>query len=314
MSAQSTSTYARFMRCALQVNPFSYAGKYRGATDSLPEVEYNKAIVAQCKQHNIAVVGIADHGNVDGVDSLRTYLNEAGIIVFPGFEIASTEKVHLVCLFPESTTVATLTLYLGRLGVVDPAHGTHPSKLSCVDIAKQVSALGGFMYAAHIGGRNGLLGLGGTDGGGLTHVWKQCSLVRVAQIPGPISDLEGNYRAIVLNENPEYLRTRPVVLINAKDVAKPEDLADPSATCLVKMTVPNFAAFKVAFHDAESRIRLNSDDGANTQSKISAITIQGGYLDGVKTELSEHLNTLIGGRGTGKSTLIECLRQSASRL
>jgi ABC-type lipoprotein export system ATPase subunit len=36
--------------------------------------------------------------------------------------------------------------------------------------------------------------------------------------------------------------------------------------------------------------------------------IAGGYLDGVKIEFSRHLNTVIGGRGTGKSTLLECLR------
>jgi hypothetical protein len=38
------------------------------------------------------------------------------------------------------------------------------------------------------------------------------------------------------------------------------------------------------------------------------MTISEGYLGGVTVKLSDHLNTAIGGRGTGKSTLLECLR------
>ena len=40
-----------------------------------------------------------------------------GIVVFPGFEIASSEKIHFVCLFDESLSSQTLYGYLGALGV-----------------------------------------------------------------------------------------------------------------------------------------------------------------------------------------------------
>ena len=43
-------------------------------------------------------------------------------------------------------------------------------------------------------------------------------------------------------------------------------------------------------------------------SRLEELTFYGGYLDSIDIELSAHLNTVIGGRGTGKSTLIECLR------
>ncbi|WP_061046459.1 AAA family ATPase [Acidithiobacillus ferrooxidans] len=74
------------------------------------------------------------------------------------------------------------------------------------------------------------------------------------------------------------------------------------------MTKPNFDAFKVAFLDPESRIRLNCQKHELTAGEIVSMTISGGYLDGVKIAFSRHLNTVIGGRGTGKSTLLECLR------
>lgn len=99
-----------------------------------------------------------------------------------------------------------------------------------------------------------------------------------------------------------------MAVINAKDVAKPEDLEQPGATCLIKMTRPNFAAFKVAFLDPGSRTRLNSQQAQGPTGKVVSMSVSGGYLDGVQVDFSDHLNTVIGGRGTGKSTLLECLR------
>ncbi|TAL46704.1 MAG: DNA repair protein, partial [Methylovulum sp.] len=43
-------------------------------------------------------------------------------------------------------------------------------------------------------------------------------------------------------------------------------------------------------------------------SRIESLKITGGYLDDLHIEFSEHLNAVIGGRGTGKSTLLECIR------
>ncbi len=133
-----------------------------------------------------------------------------------------------------------------------------------------------------------------------------------AQIPGPIEDLKGVendfYRKVFLNKDANYRREREVAAINAADVAKPEDIKSDGASCLIKMTKPCFASFKQAFLDAGSRIRLNSDKSENYASAIERVRFIGGYLDGVNIELSEHLNAVIGGRGTGKSTLLECIR------
>jgi ABC-type lipoprotein export system ATPase subunit len=142
-------------------------------------------------------------------------------------------------------------------------------------------------------------------------VW-QNPLLKAAQIPGTLDDLkngDGNaFRRILLNTDPAYKRDLPVGIINAKDVAEPEDLANPKASCLIKMTKPCFASFKLAFQDPESRVRLNSDVSEKYYSRIERLKFTGGYLDGVEIEFSEHLNAVIGGRGTGKSTLLECIR------
>jgi len=85
-------TYARYWRCALQVNPVGYNSAYRGDEHGLSEADYNQQLLEKCLEHDIKVVGLADHGSVDSIDALRMFLEPHGIVVFPGFEIASTEK------------------------------------------------------------------------------------------------------------------------------------------------------------------------------------------------------------------------------
>lgn len=306
-SSPTTPTYARFWRCALQVNPSGYAKTYRGQDHGCTSKEYAQGLLETCTQHEIQVVGIADHGSVADVDLLREVLEPAGIVVFPGFEITSTEKIHMVCLYREGTTREALQRILGALDLLDPHDGVRPSRLGCLALAQKIEEQGGFWYAAHVTGNNGLLKLA-QDGGGLPHVWRDSRLVRAAQIPGAVADLPLAARRIVEGSDPNYARERPIAIINAKDVARPDDLANPAATCWIKMTKPGFDAFKVAFLDPESRIRLHSDRPATPHSAIRSVEVSGGYLDGVRVELSEHLNTMIGGRGTGKSTLIECIR------
>lgn len=296
-------TKAKFWKCALQVNPSSYVG-YRGKQQGLSEDEYNHKLMEVCLEENIKVVGLADHGNVDSVDSIRTLLSGQNIVVFPGFEVASSEKVHFVCLFHEDETVKNLEHYLYELGI-DSSQGTLPSRHSADFILNKVREKGGFIYAAHCTDDNGVLHKK------LNNIWKNELLV-AAQIPTTVQDIkeqgeQANFQ-ILSNKDVAYQRNIPMALINAKDVEEPETLRRENASCLIKMTEPSFSAFQQAFHDPESRVRLNSDISEQYYSRLESAVFIGGYLSGVEIDFSEHLNTVIGGRGTGKSTLIECIR------
>ncbi|MBL4608483.1 MAG: AAA family ATPase [Pseudomonadales bacterium] len=297
-------TQARFWKCALQVNPAAYI-KHRGQEPSLTEDEYNQQLLQACLEENIKVVGMADHRNVDGVDAIRDLFTQNGIVVFPGFEIASSEKIHFVCLFDEKTTVDALKRILGNLELLDPNDGITPSDLSAKKLIEKIDQLGGFIYAAHSTQDNGVLKRR------MNHVW-QHSKLKAAQIPRSLDDLkpveDDFYRKVFLNKILDYQRERPMAIINAKDVEAPATIKNKSASCLIKMTRPSFSAFKQAFLDHESRVRLNSDVSENYWSAITHIRFKSGYLDGLDIELSPHLNAVIGGRGTGKSTLLECIR------
>lgn len=300
--------FARFWKSALQVNPWTYAKQYQGAKKSATEDEYNNGIVQGCLKHEVQVVGIADHSCVDGLDPLRKALEAKNIVVLPGFEITSTEKVHMVCLYPAGIDSATLNQHLGSLGVPAGANKTAPSSLGCLAIAEKVLKQGGFWYAAHITGANGLLRLN-QDGGGLTHIWTSADLVLAAQIPGDIASIpDPEIQKILLNKNSHYKRMRPIALLNSKDVRHPDDLDNPRTCCWIKMTSPTLEALRLACRDPESRVRLSHEVNPTYYSRIEKILIRRGYLEDLELYLSPNLNALVGGRGTGKSTLIEAIR------
>ena len=297
-------TYARFWKCALQVNPHSYSANYRGQDHGMDASAYTEVLRDVCLKEDIQVVGLADHGSVEESETVRKALVQSGIVVFPGFEVATSEKVHWVCLFPEETTYRQLEDYLVHLGKLhrdDAEERARPVDLTGQQLLSKVAELQGFCYGAHVTSNNGLLK------GKFNNLWNDARL-RAAQIPGKIDGLPPEYKPIALNQNPDYKRDHPVALINAKDVTKPEDLHDPCASSFIKMTRPCFASFLMAFKDSESRVRLADDLQEHFYSQIESISIEGGYFDGLSAEVSGHLNAVIGGRGTGKSTLLECLR------
>src|SRR5207302_6381018 len=75
-----------------------------------------------------------------------------------------------------------------------------------------------------------------------------------------------------------------------------------------KMSAVSVEALRQAFLDPQSRVRLNSDPQPESHMEFVALTWEGGFLAETAIHLNENLNVLVGGRGTGKSTMIESLR------
>ncbi|MGL4448576.1 MAG: TrlF family AAA-like ATPase [Shewanella sp.] len=300
---QQSYKKARFFKCALQVNPAGYI-QYRGKQQSLSESDYNQQLLNAALEAGIEIIGLADHGSINGYEEIRDLFQPHNIVVLPGFEIASSEKIHFVCLFSETATADLIKMHLGALGV-DINQPAAPVTKSAIDIINYINEKNGFIYAAHCTNDDGVLKRR------MDHVWQHKGLL-AAQIPGSIEDLNGVesdfYRKTFLNKEANYKREREMVALNAADVEAPEKIKEAGASCLIKMTKPCFDSFKQAFLDAGSRVRLNADKPENYASAIERIRFIGGYLDGVDIELSDHLNAVIGGRGTGKSTLLECIR------
>jgi DNA repair exonuclease SbcCD ATPase subunit len=48
--------------------------------------------------------------------------------------------------------------------------------------------------------------------------------------------------------------------------------------------------------------------------RIRSLEVTGGFLQGIKMDFSDGLNCVIGGRGTGKTTVLEALRFALDRM
>ena len=307
-------TGAVFRRCALQVNPHHYASTFRGQQTEGDARSYAEAMVAKALEAGISVLAITDHNDVGCVELFRVAAAGRDITIFPGFELSSSEGIHVLCIYSPDTDEQTLGRYLGAFGIDQVAPSSDLSNKSLDDLLATVRGHGGLPIAAHVTGDKGLFKV--LSGQARIKAWRSENLLAI-QIPGSVGELTPDVRQIVVNKNPDYRRDHPagdslaIAAVNARDVKAPEDLSDPSATCLIKMSDVSIEGLRQAFMDPESRIRLNSGDSipeSDQHADLVSVAWQGGFLDGAEVRLNPNLNVLIGGRGAGKSTIIESLR------
>lgn len=304
---------AHFVRCALQVNPHHYGESYRNSPNQGDAQSYATDLVEKSLELDIGLLAITDHNSVQDVEVFIKAARGSNVTVLPGFELESTDGIHVLCIYDSVFTTAQLERLLGEFGIRDPK----PSQKACshnfAKILEMVASQGGIAVAAHTIGVKGLFQALQKSARALA--WKNENLLAI-QIPSSIDELNEGVRSIIRNEAPEYERTykagkrQAIAVVNAKDVACLDDLEDEGATTLIKFAgQPSVEGLRQAFLDPDSRVRLNSDEVPEEHSELAAIAWEGGgFLDGGAIRLNPNLNVLIGGRGTGKSTVIESIR------
>ena len=220
-------------------------------------------------------------------------------------------RFRVLCLYPPETAEGELERFLGELGIRATGPSSSLGDKPFSDLLGRVRDQGGISIAAHVTNDRGLFRV--LDGQSRIRNWRDKNLYAI-QIPGSVQDLPVEFRPIVQNRNPDYVRPfapepdLAIAVVNAADVASPEDLAEPSATCWIKMSEVSIEGLRQAFLDPGSRIRLHSQPLPEERAELVAMGWQGGFLDGAALHFNPNLNVLVGGRGAGKSTVIESLR------
>ena len=304
---------AHFVRCALQVNPYHYRESYRNTPNDGDAQSHAASLVDKARELEIGVLAITDHNSVQDVEAFRKAASSTEVTVLPGFELESRDGIHVLCIYDSDTTTAELNRLLGEFGI----RKTEPSRDNCNEdfatILEMVSSQGGIAIAAHAVGEKGLFKALRKSARAMA--WKNENLLAI-QIPSSIDELDEGERSIIRNEAPEYARPykagrhQAIAVVNAKDVASVSHLSEEGATTLIKFAgQPSVEGLRQAFLDPDSRVRLNTDEEPEEHSELAAIAWEGGgFLDGGAIHFNPNLNVLIGGRGTGKSTVIESIR------
>ena len=296
---------ARFYRCALQVNPFAYLERHDKKTSFQSEDEYNNAIVDTCLEIGIKVIAVTDHYRVKDSMSLVRKARDAGISVFNGFEASTKDGIHFLCLFDDDKE-EFLERYIGDCRIYNDNELSPTGGLDSIELLKTAREWGALCIAAHVlSGSGGLLRK--LSGQSRANVWKSSDLLACA-INSSVESASDKFRPILQNKDEQHKRIHPLAIINASDVNGPEDLKKDCASCFIRMSNVSVEALRQAFLDPESRIRLHSDPQREPHSELLAMTWEGGFLSDTSIHFNENLNVLIGGRGTGKSTVIESIR------
>lgn len=295
---------ARWVRSALQVNPYGYSGATGPSRYFDDEVSYNAALLGKCDAENIELISITDHWSVDTAEALAIAAVERGITVLPGFEANTSEGIHLLVIFEAETSFVDINAAIGQCGRdITPGCQSGTTGDAYADIVSNMTRRGALVIPAHANtSPRGMLTV--FSGQPLAALVKHEDLHAVAVSPGhdPAPDQEA-----VFAGRPPFEREHELALIHCDDISHPDRLESEGGSSWFKMSTVGLAGLRLAVRTPETRIRR-----ANPESRprllFRSLSWTGGYLGGQTIAFADDLTALIGGRGTGKSTAIESLR------
>lgn len=300
--SNTPSVGAHWIRAALQVNPYAYKGKNPPSASFNSEDDYNKALLDECEAQGIGLIAITDHWSVDSVEGLIKGSTDRGIVALPGFEASSAEGVHVLVIFESGTELSAINAAIGACGV-QPGCDNGTTGNSFKDVLEKMTGLGALVIPAHVNVANSGM-LTGRSGAPLVAMVMDSNLHAIAISPG---SADGKDQLAIVSGTKPYDRRHPLAVIYADDVMHPDQLKTVGATSWFKVSSSRAESLKLAVRTPQTRVSLTDPTGA-PRTLLREISWTGGFLDGVSIPISSDLTALIGGRGTGKSTVIESLR------
>lgn len=278
---------------------------------------------------SVDAVAITDHNCSDWIEPLQQALTAldteqpAGwrpLVLFPGVEISAGDSLHVLALFAPGTSTAQIGgLLHGKLNGwrADKPSAERQCTQSTADVIDAVHALGGLAIPAHVDKVNGLL-FGRVDALGkfqpqvasrsIDDVLQRADALELHE---PASAAEIHFAA----------RLRGCAIVAGSDAPHRTTNAGRRAMW-VKMTQPDFDGLRLALLDPESALQRAMPNTPSPQSLpglwIRSLTVENLHLrrpvfGPLQVRFNPAYNAIIGGRGSGKSTLIECLRLALAR-
>ena len=265
----------------------------------------------------IECVAITDHNSGDWIDKVKLAAEElrkggTSIFVFPGVEITANSNIHVLAIFdPEKDSqfvngIVGATHYRGTRGDSDAV-----AEDSAEQIVEEIIKSGGVAIPAHIDMGAGMCQIKSTHT--ISQLCSKSSAVEVVFPDGKLPETENatlkSYRGLNFSI-PEII---------GSDSHEPSTVG--RAFTWVKMSQPTIDGLRLALIDGDSSIRRSDKFEGNpnltSESLILSLTIQNAKYCGRGRKFSvgfnPWLNSIIGGRGSGKSSLLEFLRLATGR-
>jgi len=268
-------------------------------------------------EKGIECVAVTDHNTASWVDRLQAEAavmrNEGKIIhVFPGVEITANGNIHILAIFDPSKSSEIVMAavgtakFRGEYGNSDAVAGE-----SAENIVDEITKLGGIAIPAHIDMKAGMCQIQSS------HTIKQiCHKSSAVEVIFP----EGGRGP----EHDECLRRYKVLELGlaeviGSDAHRPDEVG--RAYTWVKMSSPTIDGVRLALVDGASSIKrsnmVTGNPNAVSSNVIHSISIDKAKYCGrgkpLEIVFNPWLNSIIGGRGSGKSSILEFIRLALGR-
>lgn len=297
-------------------------------------------VVDKLIENNINVFSITDHNNVNNVDIFRDIIDNKKsegfeIEFLPGIELRTDRgkdgvAIHLVIIFPEKFTRQEITdnflskdgieltlTNLTNIGRDKMGDGTQEAfynkgcEIAYVSFDKIISladSLGLLVVAVHPKDRAGIEKeldyMNRTSDSFAQILIDSVNAIDIMELPKNIDKAKYN-RKFYLNVYNNFFRSMPSIICS--DAHSLDDIGKKFT--YVKMDTLDFEGLRQIIYEPVNRIYL-SEQGPPIPyyPYISKMLVKGGYYDSIEFHFSPELNCIIGGRGSGKSVIIDLLR------
>ena len=260
-------------------------------------------VVKAAYDHGLDALAITDHNSGSGIDEAIAVGHNLGIAIFPGVELTVTggkRGIHLVALFDPSSDGDRVKALLGRLQISPETWGRDEavSTMSPAAAIDAISKLGGIACAAHASSSKG--------------VFKEMrgqQRIALARNEGLIAvelkSLDGSTAEFLRDSNSDYGRT--FALYQASDAHKAQEVG--RRFTYFKMGEVSLGSLKQCFYNPDTRIRRMESPPPEIEGyRIERVSFRRGFLDGQSISFHSGLNCILGGKGVGKSLIIEFIR------
>jgi len=267
--------------------------------------------ISKVKEEDIQVGVITNHNkfDIDEFKALRKKARKEEIFLLPGVELSVSDGangIHTLIIFSDEW------ISNGKDYIKQFLNVTFAGKLPCdfenengrsnEDLVDTIKRLEDYqkdfiLIFAHVEDRNGLWK--GLDGGRIG------DLGRNEYFKRRTSGFQ-KVRTIAMREKvKDWLKDWYPAEVEGSDCKSIDDIGRGVAS-FIKIGDFNFEAVKYALHDHQNRVAKKPPEYKH--SRICSISFEGGVLNRQTIRFSPELNTLIGIRGSGKSSILETLR------
>lgn len=310
----------QFKKLDLHTHTYRSYGDFE--REGVSDKDFSKIAERICndaKAKGLNGIAITDHNNGEAIDEIRAADKRLGtnLAIIAGVEVDVHEGMHVICLFPNKTTSANVRDWLIRAGVDSTNMGqsnfTPSTKTTLESIRHLIDEAEGVMIAAHSDASSQGL-FSAKKVGGSKHIK---SLMEAAHFDA----IETKNIERLKREYAQFIEGYALYQASDNHLVKPDGSEGGHHSSAIgnlytwfKLDEITVEGLRQCFIDPDVRIKQMDEwksEMITGTPRLLSIEIkgrQGFFADGQIFTFNTDINSFLGGKGAGKSLVLEYIR------